>query len=272
MNRSLLVGTRAGILAQRLRDATGLLRLAWRTPEQLGAYANDMIARLLLERLVTPGGTFLDVGAHIGSVIDGVRRHGKPGKIIAIEAIPAKAEALRGKFPDVSVHACAVGDVDGDLPFFIDRKQSGYSSLFRNEASGAKMEEVVVPIRRLDDLLASEAIDLIKIDVEGAELGVLRGAHALIARSRPTIMFESGPEEKGGYTKAEMWEWLDGAGYAVLVPDRVAHIDDGLTGEGFIEAHLYPRRATNYFAVARERRAEVRARARSVLRLSQGLG
>ena len=198
--------------------------------------------------------------------MDGVSRNSRPSVIIAVEAIPAKAKALSRRFPSAIIHECAVGEEDGELPFFVDNLQSGYSTLYPHDNTKSGYE-IQVPVRRLGDLIVDEAVDLIKIDVEGAELGVLKGAGNLLARYKPTVMFESGPEEVGGYSKSEMWEWLDRAGYAVLLPNRVAHIDPGLSCEGFLEAHLYPRRTTNYFAVSRFRRDEIRARAREILSL-----
>jgi FkbM family methyltransferase len=267
IKRSALVNTRAGVWAQRLRDGGELVMAALRQPERAGTVANDALARTLLERLCLPGRVFVDVGAHIGSVIDGARRHSRPAALIAVEAIPDKADALRAKFPDVTIHCCAVGEADGEMPFFVDLRRPGYSSLYRTKGAGGDIKEIRVPIRRLDDLVGEAAIDIVKIDVEGAELGVLRGSEALVARSRPTVMFESGPEEAGGYTKAALWDWFEAHDYALLVPNRVAHEDPGLSRDGFLEAHLYPRRTTNYFAVARERRDEVRARARTILGL-----
>lgn len=266
MNRSMLVGTRVGVAAQRARDWLGLAAVARREPENLAGYASGLLAQQLMERLCRPGGTFVDVGAHYGSVIDGVARHSRSSAIIAVEAIPAKADALRRRFPRAVVHACAVGEESGELPFFIDVRRSGYSSLYRSDM-GVELKEIHVPVRRLDELIGDEPVDLLKIDVEGAELAAMRGARSVIARDQPTIVFESGPGEEGG-TKTDMWDWLDGAGYAVLVPERVAHLDPGLSRDGFVEAHLYPRRTTNYFAVARGRRDEVRARARAALGLA----
>ncbi len=265
MNRSDLVGTRVGVIAQRLRERIELMKLAVGRPEALGTCSNDLIARQLVEALCLPGKAFVDVGAHIGSVIDGVTRNSRPSVIIAVEAIPVKAQALRRRFPSIVVHECAVGEEVGELPFFVDARRSGYSSLFPDTLS--LNHQINVPVRRLDDLVGAEVVDVIKIDVEGAELSVLRGAVSLLHRDRPSILFESGPAEVGGLTKQAIWEWLDQAGYAVLVPNRVAHIDPGLSCEGFIEAHLYPRRTTNYFAIARSRRDELRARARLMQKL-----
>tara|TARA_R110002096_G_scaffold151427_3_gene314004 strand:- start:2337 stop:3083 length:747 start_codon:yes stop_codon:yes gene_type:complete len=239
-----------------------------RTPESVGTIANDQLATLLVTRLAQPKTTFVDVGAHIGSIISAVASHDASIKIIAIEAMPDKAERLRRKFPSVVVHGNAVGDKSGTVSFFVRSRHSGFSSLSRPDGgANAGIEEVQVPIRRLDDLVTPEGVDVIKIDVEGAELGVLLGCPNLIATCRPLIMFESGPEDAVslGYTKPSMWQHLSDQGYALHIPNRVAHNDDGLTMEGFVESHVYPRRTTNYFAIPRERRVEIRDRARALL-------
>ncbi len=267
MDRAILINTGLGVYVQRLRERIELVRSALSMPENTATISNDMISRHLLERLCRPGAVVVDIGAHIGSVVDGVRRHSQPSAVIAIEAMPEKAAALRRKFPDVTIHACAVGEEDGTVPFFVDVKSTGYSSLYSTRNREADVREITVPLRRLDDLLPSEMVDLMKIDVEGAELGVLKGARALIERSQPVIMFESGPEVQGDYTKEALFHWFDSMHYALLVPNRVAHNDDGLTLQSFVEAHLYPRRTTNYFAIPRIRRIEIRDRARRILRI-----
>lgn len=264
--KTLVVDSKLGSIGQSLRDRIELYRAAGATAERLGTVANDQLARTLLERLCLPGEIFVDVGAHIGPVIDGVKRHSAPSEIHAIEAIPHKVEALRRNFPFARIHACAVGDIEGETPFFIDTQRSGYSSLDGSRLND-KAVEITVPIRRLDSLLPTIGVGVIKIDVEGAELGVLRGAEAIVAGSRPVIMFESGAGAMAAYPKEALWQWLEDHDYAILVPNRVAHLDPGLTLEGFVESHLYPRRTTNYFAVPREKRDAVRARARAVTNL-----
>lgn len=269
-----MLGSPIGRLLMSGRDTLDLVRAALRNPESVGTLANDQLATLLVTRLPRAGQVFIDVGAHIGSIITAVAQRDPSIRIVAVEAIPEKADRLRRKFPNVPVHACAVGDQEGEVSFFIHTRQSGYSSLGR-PAPGADpgdgrdegIREVRVPIRRLDDLVAPEGIDVIKIDVEGAELGVLRGSQRLIAASRPVIMFESGPgdAEGLGYTKPAMWQFFADARYSLHVPNRVAHNDEGLSLEGFVESHTYPRRTTNYFAIPAERRIEIRDRARALL-------
>jgi FkbM family methyltransferase len=260
------VNTNIGRLAFTARNAVELIRVAYRSPENIGTVANDQLATYLVTRLCSPGKGFIDIGAHIGSIVSEVIRQDPSIKLYAIEPTPTKIRHLRQRFPRVELHECALGDVDGEVPFFVNTKQSGYSSLGRPH-SFEGVEIIKVPLKRLDALISSDDIDVIKIDVEGAELGVFRGGDALIKRSRPTLMFESGPEADDGltYNKESMWRWLAERDFDIVVPNRVAHNGPGLSLDGFLEAHLYPRRTTNYFAIPKERRIEIRDRARTVL-------
>lgn len=265
MLREAIVGTRIGAMALSARERFSLCMAALRGDESLGRHSNDWIARILLERLCADGKTFVDVGAHIGSVISGVSRHSKPRQIIAIEAIPEKADALKKRFPNAIIHCAAAGEEDGQTTFFIDLERSGYSSLDVNLAEHSTVRQINVAVRALDGLIDAADVDVIKIDVEGAELGVLRGAERLVRDNRPTIMFESGSSSMHAYPKDAMFAWMKDHDYQVLLPNRLAHNDDGLDLTGFKEAHLYPARATNFYAVAAERRIEVRDRARRIL-------
>lgn len=232
--------------------------------------ANDQLATELITKMCKPGKVFIDVGAHIGSVISKVRKNDRAVEIVAIEAMPGKIKNLRRKFENVTFHDCAAGESEAEAVFFINTKQSGFSSLIapNKNVKVEDIHEIRVPVKRLDSLLSPDAIDAIKIDVEGYELGVLRGSESILNVSRPTIMFESGPVEGNDsitYSKEDMWEFLSKHGYLMLLPNRVAHNDDGLSLECFLDSHLYPRRTTNYFAVPKERRAEIRGRARQIL-------
>lgn len=269
----MLLNTFVGDVLLATRDKFEILRAAVLTPESVGTLANDQIATELIARICRPEKVFVDVGAHIGSVISKVQRHDRTIVIVAIEAIPEKIAKLRRKFRNVTLHECAAGESEGSASFFVDTKRSGYSSLIRSQVTnGEATQEIRVSIKKLDDLLPSGEVDAIKIDVEGAELGVLRGSESILSGSRPTIMFESGPLENDslGYSKEALWRYFDSHRYLILVPNRVAHNDPGLTQDGFLESHLYPRRTTNYFAIAKERNVEIRDRAREVLKIPIG--
>jgi FkbM family methyltransferase len=259
--KHLIVGSPIGTFALKGRE---LIRRLGTPVEMLGCLANDQITDVLVTRLCSPRKTFLDVGAHIGSVLGEVLRHSPSVKVQAFEAMPEKAERLRRKFPKIVVHECAVGDAEGSAAFFVDDRNSGYSSLAKKSAD---VREIRVSVKTLDALVDDHDVDVIKIDVEGAELGVLKGALRLIARCRPVLMFESGPEQVLGFTKPDMWEFLQSQSYGIYLPNRVAHTACAMTLESFVESHFHPRRTTNYFAMPVERTEEVRTKARQVLGL-----
>jgi len=240
------------------RDIIALIR----TPRvALGTAVNDQLAPRLIAQLCQPTDVFVDVGAHIGSVIAEVRHNCPDARIVAFEAMSDKVAWLTRKFPTVTVHCCALSDQTGEAEFFVNLSQSGYSSLAEQQGS---VRRITVAINRMDDLL--DRADLIKIDVEGAELGVLRGAMRIIEECQPLIMFESGPGNVLGFTKESIFSFFSDRGYGLLAPNRLAHTGSVMTLDAFLDSHEYPRRTTNYFAVPLTRLDEFRIRATSLSR------
>jgi FkbM family methyltransferase len=264
--KTLLVGNALGRSAVKVRSWFNLLRAIHSSLDTVGEVANECLAWKIVTQLCLPDKCFVDVGAHIGSITGEVLRTGVV-KVIAIEAMVSKADMLKRKFPTVDVHQCAAGNEEVEVAFFVNKRDSGFSSLSSPVSRGTDIVETRVPMKRLDDLIAYNNIDVIKIDVEGAELGVLRGGERLIRGNRPTIMFESGVQQHSGlnYQVTDLWQWFGDREFEIVVPNRVAHNGPGLTSDGFVESHFYPRRTTNYFAIPRERRIEIRNRVRSLL-------
>jgi FkbM family methyltransferase len=270
--KQFLLTTRIGQAALNLRETLGLVAAIRRQPEALAWLSNDRIAMQLLTGICEPDRGFIDVGAHIGSVVAAVQCEVPNARIVAIEAVPEKAQALRRRFPGVQVHACAMGDEDGEVSFFHSLKLSGYSSLSKpTDVAEQNLQMLKVPIKRLDALETGDDIDVIKIDVEGAELRVLRGATSVLNRCRPLVMLESGtPEEAAHWEAAEaVYRFFQTHNYELVLPNRLAHEAPGLSLQAYLDGHWHPRCTTNYFAVPKERRKHYRDRARSLLRLSQ---
>lgn len=266
--KQILLGTWAGELALAARHRLELVRAAVWHPERAGTVANDYLAERLVTSLCQPNACFLDVGAHIGSVIASVLRNQPSCSVIAIEAVPEKAKALESKFPQATIHSCAVGSEEGEAVFYVDTRRPGFSSLMPHDAENESLQKIHVEIQTLDNLVPSDAdVDVMKMDIEGAELQALRGAHDLLTRSRPLILFESGPGRGSQDDKRALYKLLQEHHYIIVTPNRLAHNGDGLTENGFLESHHYPRRTTNYFAVHQDRRIEVRDRARNILRI-----
>jgi len=262
--REALVGTGPGNFLLAVRRWRQLRGISLRNPEKSGMIANALIADKLIQRLCAPHGAFLDIGAHVGSVLSSVHRVDGTVKIFAIEADPRKAAKLRKKFPFCTLFEVAVGEETGRAEFFVNPAATGYNTLVPGHEN---RETITVPIARLDDLLPDARIDLIKIDIEGAELGALRGGKNLIRRNGPTIMFESCGTGLNalGYSPELLWRWFHDMDYVVVTPDRLAHEAPPLALETFLDAHHYPFRSQNFFAVSRERSDEIRSRARESL-------
>lgn len=130
----------------------------------------------LLAARLTPGFTFIDVGANVGAyALFVASRIGSSGRVLAIEPQPVIFDRLvyniRLNAPaTIKAIACAIADRSGDVTLFVDQKNSGESSVKVVASSGAT--PMLVPARTLLDLLRDEGferLDAIKLDVEGAE-------------------------------------------------------------------------------------------------------
>jgi FkbM family methyltransferase len=169
--------------------------------------------RRVLSKLLVPGTTFVDVGAHIGLLtLAGARAVGASGKVLAIEPVPLCFELLQrslilnGLAERVEGKCQAVGAHHARCKFFV-RDVLGHSSLIRGEFA-ADGDEIEVSVAPLDELVRpSQRVDLIKIDVEGAELAVLEGMTRVIAENPElSIIAEFGPSHlKTADVAAEKW-------------------------------------------------------------------
>ncbi len=146
----------------------------------------------LVPALCPPGEVFLDVGANRGVYAWVARRAG--AAVIAIEPHPAMAAQLRRAFgPAIDVRELALSDGTGVVTLHVPRHHgrplTSRSSLDEGANPGLALTAVEVERARLDDLELPR-LGMIKIDVEGHELAVVRGAQARLARDRPPVMIE----------------------------------------------------------------------------------
>lgn len=264
--KKFLLTTFLGHLGLAVRDKLILIKAAIFKPESVATISNDILSSKLITKICKSEMVFLDIGSHIGSIISEVQRSDRSIKIIGVEAIPEKLAHLRNNFQAVQFYECALGNENGTVSFYVNDSQSGYSSLLTpKEDKGHRIREIFVELKKLDDLQKFENVDAIKIDVEGAELEVIKGGKETIIRNKPIIMFESCLGENK--VKEELWELFNSINYGIHLPNRLAHNDKPLSLECFLESHVYPRFTTNYFAVPIERRLEFRDRARKILKL-----
>ena len=268
MSKNKLVGTTLGRMLINASHWRSLRSIDLSNPETAHFTANAILADKLISRICPSNGTFVDIGAHIGSILSDVHHQNPSVQIIAFEADPSKIAHLRSKFPFCELFDVALGESEGTAAFQINTSASGYNTLVVDENSA--LQSVSVRVAALDDVLGDRSVDVIKIDVEGAELGVLIGGEKLIQACKPTIMFESvGLEVNSlGYSAELLWEWFNDHGYQIFAPDRLAHDARPLKLDAFLDGHQYPFSTHNYFAVHEEKRLAIRDKSREILNIS----
>lgn len=150
--------------------------------------------RLLFAIALEPDSDTIDVGAHRGDVLASLVRLAPEGRHIAYEPIPELHAALAKSFPGVDVRRAALSDAASESSFAHVVSAPGLSGLRKRDYPGRQTtRQLTVRTERLDDALPDGfAPALIKVDVEGAELAVLRGAERTLAACRPVVVFEHG--------------------------------------------------------------------------------
>lgn len=155
----------------------------------------------LLEALATPGMTALDVGANVGfHTLLLSRRVGASGRVVAVEPAPGNLRLLernvaRGAVGgNVLTLGCALADRPGELALSLDPHNAGMHRLASGRAADGD-RRVAVAATTLDALVAEHRLrlDLVKMDVEGAEGKVLAGGAASLERHRPLLLMEVNP-------------------------------------------------------------------------------
>lgn len=156
----------------------------------------DRLTRKIMEQTVRPGINCIDVGCHKGEILDIILKQSPKGQHFAFEPIPPLFAELKRKYGEqCTVFPFALSDTEGTTTFNFVRNAPAYSGINKRKYAVAEpdIEEIDVELRTLDDVIPSGThIGLIKIDVEGAEMGVLRGAKELLNRDRPLVIFECG--------------------------------------------------------------------------------
>lgn len=164
-----------------------------------GDYEPEVCAAI--RRLLVPGATFVDLGANIGwfSLL-GASLVGPAGRVLAVEPNPHNVELLDASarhngFSNVKAYCVALSESPGMVALETDGSNGRVVALEGPPARPVRAE-FVVAAWPLDHLVADAGlgqVDVIKIDVEGAEPLALRGAVALLERDRPVIVTEFYP-------------------------------------------------------------------------------
>jgi len=215
----------------------------------------------ILGQLASYGGMVVEVGANMGihTVPLGKLLAGEGRKMLAFEPQPIIHQqlcanlALNGLM-NVTALPCACGAETGKVTFAKPdyRRLGNFGAVSVDGPSLAASASLVeVPCVRIDEMTGGERVGLIKIDVEGFELNVLKGATAIIQRSRPVIYVENDRVDRS----RDLIEWLWAAGYTIWWHLPLLFNPNNFFG---VTENLYPSIASfNMLAIPSDKAGEV---------------
>jgi FkbM family methyltransferase len=241
-------GQRAGSASQLRRELWPLLRqpfaVSWLDNSKLFLYPGNETSRsvfvtgryepnefFLLQRVIQPGMTFIDAGANMGLYsIFAARRVGPRGKVLALEPSGREFEILQknvklNSLTNVIVIRKALADRASDLDLSVaPLGKSGHNTLGAFGYDTPLDHRERVHAERLDDVVYSEGlgrVDVIKMDIEGAEMAALRGAVETLRQFKPVLLIELSDRslQHQGSGSGEVLAWLEQQGYRTFCFD-----------------------------------------------------
>ncbi len=187
------------------------LALGWDLTKNL---EYDRLSNLIMKKAIGANSNCIDIGCHKGEIMEIILRMAPNGNHTAFEPIPELHEGLRRKFGNqIIVLPYALGDENGMSTFNHVKNAEAYSGLRQRkyDTQHPEINIIEVEVRKLDDVInPSTKIDFIKLDVEGGEFAVLKGARRILKENKPTVVFECGigASEYYGTIPASLFQYL----------------------------------------------------------------
>ncbi len=156
----------------------------------------DRLTKLIIKRTINSKSICIDVGCHKGEILDLILKQSPNGQHYGFEPIPYLYENLKKKYSSKNhILPFALADNEGSTTFQFVKNAPAYSGFKKRDyaINNPDIEELEVQMKTLDSIIPiSVKIDFIKIDVEGAELGVLKGSKRILSENKPIVIFEFG--------------------------------------------------------------------------------
>lgn len=213
----------------------------------------DYYTHRIMRQTLKPDSNIVDVGCHKGSFINYAAWLSPHGHHYGIEPLPDKFQYLEEHvFPNCTVINKAASFETGTTVFQHVVSNPAYSGLRRRryDKPNENVQSIEVQTDLLDNIVPKELpIDFIKIDVEGAELWVLRGAEEILRKYKPMVVFEhgEGAAEFYDYGPDDVWQFFESRGYGIgMLKDLAANRRMPLSAAGFKEAFF----SGHYYFVA----------------------
>ena len=201
-----------------------------------------------LGRLLSPGMIAVDAGASYGAyTVTAARLLGASGLVLSFEPASEAYSILvhnidLNGFTRVRAIRAALSDRHGEAELLLHPDSSRNSLATQEGSSGTSENVVVTTLDRVFEQEGIDRVDFLKLDVEGAEGLVLRGARALLERSQPIVLFEVNPQatEGLGLAVSAPWDYLRHLGYDFFTVDAASslrRLDEPIAGGNVFAIH-----------------------------------
>jgi FkbM family methyltransferase len=212
----------------------------------------DGPTRAIIRRHLKPDSNAADIGANKGDILDTILAAAPKGRHMAFEPLPGLARRLKFKYADrAEVRELALSDGRGEVEFTRVIGHEDYSG-FRKRPLKGDWKTEIIRVRRapLTDVWPMDLpLHLIKLDVEGAQLEVLRGAVPLLKQWKPVIVFEHGPgaSKVYGTTSYDVFDVLAECGLSIWLLEAWLRQKEPLQRQEFSDQ---VEQKVNYYFVA----------------------
>lgn len=183
----------------------------------------DRLTNEIIKLCVNKNTLCVDIGCHKGEIMDLLLSHSPDKKHYGFEPIPFLFDEISHKY----AHRCKIFDIAlsdsvGTTTFNYVKNAPAYSGIKQRKYLVEKpdIELLEVKLDKLDNIIpVDERVDFIKIDVEGAEYSVLKGATETISRNKPVVLFEFGKGASDYYdTDAnDIYNFFDEKGMSIFL-------------------------------------------------------
>jgi len=201
----------------------------------------DRLTLKILDKVVKPNSNCIDIGCHKGEIMEEILKRSPGGTHLAFEPIPFLFQQLKEKFQDnnVQVFDIALSKNTGETTFNYVVNAPAYSGIKQRQynVKEPKIDKLTVKLETLDHVLPKGyKPDFIKLDVEGAEFDVLKGAEQTLKKYSPFIIFEFGLGASDHYDvdPSEFFSFLcESSKYNIFL------LQDFLKGKVFLSANEF---------------------------------
>ena len=205
----------------------------------------------IMKKVIKPTSNCVDIGCHKGEMLELMLKYAPSGKHFAFEPIPEMYKQLKLRFNgNCEVFQLALSNKKGETIFNHVKNAPAYSGIKKRKyaVKDPNIEELKVNVDLLDNVLPKDLkIDFIKIDVEGGEFGVLKGAKEILKKSKPVVIFEFGlgASEFYGTKPDELFDFIESCGLKISL--LKTWLKDGNPLEKGEFSNIYQKNEEYYF-------------------------